>query len=422
MTDSREHSTSWKWWVSLLLLLATMINYIDRQMVSNLSQRITQQFEMSNAQYGILELVFGIAFALGSLFFGTLADRVSVRLLYPAVLVAWSAVGIATGLSRSYESMLVCRGLLGFFESGHWPCALIVTQAVMTRGGRVMGNSVLQSGASLGAIATPIIIRLIVADNMHDDAWRSPFFIIGGVGLVWAVLWMFVVRRGDLDVYREHGAARDDKPLAWLWGFFLDRRFWALAVMVISINTSWQLIRHWLPKFLQVGRGYSEAQALYFNSVYFIATDVGCILAGITGLWLTRAGMDVHRSRVTVFFGCSLLAALTTVAAVLPAGWPLLAVLLLVAGGTLGLFPCYYSFTQELSTRHLGKLTGVLSFIGWMAASPMQPVFGEAVDRTGSFDMGITLVGWSPMVGLLIFLLLWRERPAVASQQPAAAA
>lgn len=413
---SRNRSTSWKSWVSVLLLLATMINYMDRQTLSNLSERITRQFEMTNAQYGFLELVFGIAFAVGSLVFGAVADRVSVRVLYPLILIAWSAVGIATGFTRSYDSMLVCRGLLGFFESGHWPCALIVTQAVLTRGGRVMGNSVLQSGASLGAIVTPIIIRLIVADNPALDAWRSPFYVIGGVGFVWAAAWLLVVRPGDLNMDRE--ARAPEAPWAWLVAFVNDRRFWALAMMVISINTSWQLIRHWLPKFLQSGRGYTEAQSLYFNSAYFIATDVGCILAGMIGLWLTRSGWDVHRSRVAVFLGCSLLAALTTVAATLPAGWPLLGVLLLVAAGTLGLFPCYYSFTQEVSQRHMGKLTGLLSFIGWMAASPLQPIFGKAVDSTGSFDVGLTLVGWSPMLGLVLFLLLWREPAIKAGAMP----
>ncbi len=389
---------------------------MDRQTLSNLSQRITDHFQMSNSQYGTLELVFGISFAIGSLVFGALADRVSVRVLYPLVLIAWSAVGIATGLTRSYTSMLVCRSLLGFFESGHWPCALIVTQAVLTRGGRVMGNSILQSGASLGAILTPIIIRVIVADNTDTNAWRSPFFVIGGVGLAWAAVWLAIIRKGDIAVDHTTETTPGSRNSGWSWlgDFLRDRRFWALAMMVISINTSWQLIRHWLPKFLQAGRGYSEAQALYFNSVYFIATDVGCILAGVVGLWLVRRGWDVHRSRVAVFFGCALLAGLTTVASFLPAGIPLLAMLLCVAAGTLGVFPCYYSFTQEVSQRHLGKLTGVLSFVGWMAASPVQPIFGAAVDRTGSFDLGLALVGWAPMLGLCLFLLLWREPRKIA--------
>src|SRR5690606_22982099 len=105
--EPTSRSTRWQWWVSGLLLLATMVNYMDRQTLANLAVRVTQQFELSNEQYGDLELVFGVAFAIGSLFFGVVADRVSVRLLYPAILVAWSVVGIATGMSTGYTSLLV---------------------------------------------------------------------------------------------------------------------------------------------------------------------------------------------------------------------------------------------------------------------------------------------------------------------------
>ena len=406
--SENQHGKNWHWWVSGLLLLATMINYMDRQTLSNLAVRVQTSFGLNDEQYGDFEVVFGLAFAFGSLFFGIIADRVPVRLLYPFVLVAWSTVGIATGLTNGYQSMLVCRGLLGFFEAGHWPCALIVTQSVMSRSDRAMGNSVLQSGASLGAIVTPLIIAAMVGKsvpNPEDQAWRLPFIVIGGVGLLWAVLWLFSIRSGDL---KRSTTPQNDTPQGrfWLAEFLCDRRFWALAVMVFCINTSWQLIRAWLPKFLQQGRGYSESQALIFNSVYYIATDVGCILAGVATLWLIRRGASVHWGRVIVYAGCALLAALTTAASFLPQGWPLLGVLLLVAGGTLGVFPCYYSFTQELSTNNMGKLTGVLSFLGWMS-SPVHKYFGRLIDETGSFDLGIALVGWAPLVGLVVFLALW---------------
>ncbi len=402
------HGKYWHWWVSGLLLLATMINYMDRQTLSNLAVRVQHSFNLNDEQYGDFEVVFGLAFAVGSLFFGIVADRVPVRLLYPFVLVAWSSVGIATGLTSGYESMLVCRGLLGFFEAGHWPCALIVTQAVMARSDRAMGNSVLQSGASLGAILTPLIIAAMVghsAPDSQDQAWRLPFIVIGAVGLLWAVLWLFSIRAGDLQTNISQPEDRTQSRF-WLAVFLRDRRFWALAVMVFCINTSWQLIRAWLPKFLQQGRGYTESEALIFNSVYYIATDVGCILAGVATLWLIGRGVSVHFGRVLVYAGCALLAALTTVASLLPHGWPLLGVLLLVAGGTLGVFPCYYSFTQELSTNNMGKLTGVLSFLGWMS-SPIHKYFGRLIDETGSFDLGIALVGWAPLVGLVVFLVLW---------------
>ena len=104
-----------------------------------------------------------------------------------------------------------------------------------------------------------------------------------------------------------------------------------------------------------------------------------------------------------------MLSALTTVAAALPQGWLLLGLLLFVGAGTLGLFPCFYSFTQEMSLEHLGKVSGVLSTIAWIASSPLQKFFGRLVDRTGSFDLGLALIGWAPFVALGAMLLLWRH-------------
>ncbi|MGA0040014.1 MAG: MFS transporter [Pirellulales bacterium] len=425
-STQENRSSAGGWWISGLLLLATMINYMDRQTLSNLVPRITAEWQLTNEQYGDMEFVFGVAFALGSLVFGFAADKVSVRWLYPLILVAWSAVGFATGLTRGYESMLVCRGLLGFFESGHWPCALIVTQAVMSKSDRVMGNSILQSGASAGAVLTPLVIRLLVGDSQVPDAWRLPFFVIGAIGVLWAVAWVWLVPKDLLPAGGKRRAAVDSSGTSaeagpdeansetwygWMGTILTDRRFWALIVMVIMINTSWQLVRAWLPTFLQKGRGYSETQSLYFNSVYFIFTDVGCIAAGAAALALARRGMAVHTSRVLVFFACSLLAALTTVAAMLPAGWLMLGTLLAVAAGTLGVFPCYYSFTQELTVSHMGRVTGMLSFVGWLASAPVQKLFGRIVDATGSYDVNMAILGWAPLAGLVAFVILWpRER------------
>lgn len=405
-------SASWRWWISGLLLLATMINYMDRQTLANLSVRITKEFQLTQEQYGNIECVFGWAFALGSLTFGILADRINVRVLYPIVLLGWSSMDCITGLSNGYGTLIVCRFFLGFFEAGHWPCALRVTQRVLSSGDRMMGNSVLQSGASIGAIITPLIIRAIVGDNTAPGAWRPPFFVVGAVGVAWVILWLCMVRREDLaapEPADETAAKASRGDMAFWLGFVRNRRFWALVVVVISINTTWQIIRAWLPKFLMEGRGYSEAAALYFNSAYYIATDVGCILAGAAGLWLVRRGLDTHRAKTLVFGVCALLSALTAAAAALPQGWALLGVLLVVGAGTLGLFPCYYSFTQEMSPQHVGKATGILATIAWLATSPLQNRFGWLVDKTGSFDLGMATIGWLPLVGLLAMLLLWRH-------------
>lgn len=462
-----------------MLLLATMINYMDRQTLANLAVRITDEFQLTDEQYGDLEVVFGISFACGSLVFGYLADLVPVRILYPLVLLAWSAVGFATGLTDGYTSLFYCRALLGFFESGHWPCALVVTHAILASSDRPLGNSILQSGASLGAILTPLIITALVASNTGPSAWRPPFLIIGGVGVVWVALWALVMRGGtiaqpharlgrgagvgaalsnkkeersielasagdakaDTDIHSPYEPPVYEPPVSeppayasngdavatrlWLVSLFLNRKFWALLLMVLSINTTWQLIRAWLPKFLQQGRGYDETTTWLFNSAYYIATDVGCLLAGAAALWLARGGMTAHASRLMVYGACALVSALTCVAAVLPAGWPLLGILLMVGAGTLGLFPCYYSFTQEVNAAHVGKITGLLSFLGWLIPSPMHRYFGRYVDTYHSFDLGIAIVGLAPLIGLFAMLVLWPRQPDAvvveAAQMPAEA-
>ena len=467
-SDGASRTQAWIWWVSGLLLLATMLNYMDRQTLANLSPRITKELSLSNERYGIIEWGFGWAFAVGSLFFGFLSDRISVRFLYPSVLLAWSFVGVLTGFCDGYESMLGCRILLGFFEAGHWPCALRTTKIVLSRQNRTMGNSILQSGGALGAILTPPAILIFGGTSEVLGAWRSPFIIIGSMGVVWVIAWLFTVGGNDLPSARIQDKNVSDSGNRWLvllvsavvvcmtlyvmreqlsplmpdgvlvraffdkhpfWitaaaclfclvvagasdrEFFSEcltnRRFWTLIPVVICINLTWQLIRAWLPKFLQEGRGASEQAALLFNSAYYIAADVGCIAAGAATLWLARRGLGVHRTRLLVFGVCAALTSLTFVAARLPLGWALYSVLLIVAAGSLGLFPCYYSLSQETSERHMGKTTGLLGALAWLVSSPMQKEFGRVVDETHSFDEGLAWAGLAPLVALIALLALW---------------
>ena len=149
------------WAICGLMLLATMLNYMDRQTLAQQAANIREELRLSNESYGWLERGFGLAFAVGSLVTGTIADRVSLRWLYPAILLGWSAVGFMTGWVSNYTELLVCRVMLGFFEAGQWPCALAASQRLLPGDQRPLVNSILQSGASLGAIVTPPIILLL---------------------------------------------------------------------------------------------------------------------------------------------------------------------------------------------------------------------------------------------------------------------
>ena len=91
---------------------------------------------------------------------------------------------------------LFCRILLGFFEAGQWPWRLVTAQRLLSRRDRPLGNSILQSGASFGAIATPFVV--ISLTTTAPDSWRLPFRVIGAAGAVWVIAWLAIVRARDL--------------------------------------------------------------------------------------------------------------------------------------------------------------------------------------------------------------------------------
>ncbi len=407
---------SWKWIVCGLLLLASAINYMDRQTLANAAVRITREFGLNQAQYGNVEAVFGYAFAAGSLVFGWMADRYSVRGLYAAVLALWSIAGFVTGFVHNYDQLLICRCLLGFFEAGHWPCAIRTTRLLLDERQRSMGNGLLQSGASLGAIITPLIMRVLMTDDV--GTWRIPFLTVGAAGLLWIGPWLYCLRGLDLRPPSQTTppAGRASADASFL-SLIFSRRMWIVFVVIACINTTWQILRAWMPKFLQEGRGYSEAHALYFNSVWFAATDVGCLAAGALAVWLAKRSGAVHGARLAVFAGCAALCALCGLVPWLgPGGW-LLFTLALAGAGALGVFPLYHAFTQDISAAHQGKITGVAGVAAWLIPAQIQKLFGLLADRTGSFDLGLALAGFLPLIALVPLALFWKKSPSSAENE-----
>jgi ACS family hexuronate transporter-like MFS transporter len=441
---SIEEPVRTKWLVCGMLLLALVLNYMDRQTLSLTITAIEKELDLNNAQYGQLEKGFGYAFALGGLAFGVLADRVSVRWLYPIVLLGWSAAGLTTGYADRlgqwlsplighasnlgilsspsdgsganppFIGFLVCRIVLGFFEAGQWPCALVTTQRLLSRSDRSFGNSILQSGASVGAILTPLVVGFFAPASGLQSAgwWRTPYVVIGVLGVLWVVPWLAMV--WNLDLRRPTSSIEPNSagPSAASIELPLQvRRYIALIAVVITINLTWQFFRVWLPKMLEQYHGYSPEQVRWFVMAYYISTDVGCIAAGATVKLLAGRWTTVHGARMATFAICALLTSFSTIAAGLPPGPLLLGVFLLIGFGALGLFPNYYSFTQELSGRHQGKITGSLGFITWIVSSEMQVIVGKAVDQTHSYKTGIFWIGLVPLLGLLAMAVLWGKSP-----------
>jgi ACS family hexuronate transporter-like MFS transporter len=395
------------------MFFATMLNYMDRQTLAQQASEIRGALSLTNSDYGWLESGFGIAFALGSMGVGLLVDRVSLRWLFPAILLGWSAVGFLTGWVTSFTELLLCRIALGAFEAGQWPCALAASQRLLAPSQRAMGNSILQSGASLGAIVTPQVILMLNAGG--PGGWRLPFQVVGAVGVLWVAAWFLTIRPGELELHPSLAPGGDGRhdprsdPGDTPPGAFA-MRLAALLVVVVAINLCWQYFRAWMPMMLEKHYGYGRADVQHFSSWYYLVAGAGCLASGFVVKALTGRGYPVHGARMTAFGFCVMLTTLSVAAAFLPASPLLLGCYLAIGFGSMGQFPPYYAFTQDLSVRQMGKVTGILSFATWIAIAISQWATGQWIDRTGSYTAVTLCLGLAPIAALIALLLLWDRR------------
>ncbi len=442
-TDERKTGEWWPWAVCVALLLATMLNYMDRQALAVTLPTLKEKFHLAEGRVGMVEGCFGYAFAVGSLLFGWLADRMGPRYLYPLVLAGWSVAGIATSLAGQefvttvlqqpddepgtgvFRWLLICRVALGLCEAGHWPCALLTVRAILSARQRTLGNGILQSGASIGAVLVPLYIE---AAERAGQSWEFPFWSIGIAGLAWIPLWLVLIRGRDLLAVKSDDAATaggsanqsvastEADSSGGTVGFI--RRIVVLTVIVSTLTISWQFLRAWLALLLQDHHGYSKQATRGLMSGYFIASDVGCILSGLTVAWLVRRGLSVHGARLSGFL---LFAVLTACGALVPycGDGRLMVLMLFVAGaGILGLHPFYYSLTQEISARRMGSVSGALAAVGWIVSSTSQILLGQRIEATKSYELGLLLVGLAPMAGFVCLWLLW-PKPSTHRSEPA---
>jgi ACS family hexuronate transporter-like MFS transporter len=242
---------------------------------------------------------------------------------------------------------------------------------------------------------------IITAFREVGSAWQTPFVVIGAVGVLWTPLWLQLTRSGAVDV-RPQLPATDSTSRSNVEGRFA-LQFALLIVVVVTISLTWQIHRAWQLKYLKEIRHYSETDANWFGSAYFLVADVGCLAFGALVTLLTRWGMQLRFSRLTSFAGCAALVALSVAVPSLENGLWLFAALLAVGAGSLGAHPQYYALAQELPARHMGFLSGVLSATSWVAVGIVQGRMGEYVRRTGSYDLPLMIAGLAPLIGLLAF-------------------
>ena len=171
---------NYRWYVCGLLFFASVINYIDRQVIGILKPTLQQQFGWSELDYGDIVFSFQLAYAIGFLFAGRIMDRLGTRAGFAIAIVVWSVAAMAHawvmyfggavaamlamfGLtySASVAGFMGARFALGLGESGNFPGAIKTVAEWFPRKERAFATGIFNAGTNIGALLTPLIVPVI---------------------------------------------------------------------------------------------------------------------------------------------------------------------------------------------------------------------------------------------------------------------
>src|SRR5215469_2455166 len=163
------------WAVAVLLFMATVLNYMDRQTLSMAAPLIQRELALDNAKFGLLASAFFFTYGAMMGISGWILDRVSIRWGYAATVLVWSLAGTLTGAAANFTQLFSCRLILGIGEAANWPAALRVISRVVPPEKRSLMNGFFNSGASVGAVITPPLMVFLSI----RAGWRFAFVVIG---------------------------------------------------------------------------------------------------------------------------------------------------------------------------------------------------------------------------------------------------
>lgn len=272
------------WWIIVgLLLLATSLSFLDRQVLSVSILKIKEDLHISDIDYGFINAGFLISYAVMFTLGGILIDRYGSRLGLAFSVGFWSFATLLHSLSNSVFHFGLFRFLLGVGEGGCFPGAIKAVMEWVPKSKQALANGIAIGGSAVGAVVAPPLCVYLLG----IVGWRSVFLISGGFGFVWLLAWLFYTRRRKhtlVEVNEKDNAVNSFGGERVKFSVLLRNKE-ALVFIVIRfvLDPIFYFYMFWIPKYL------NECHLLSLDSIGkvlwipFLALGVANVLGG----WLS---------------------------------------------------------------------------------------------------------------------------------------
>ena len=376
-----------------MLVLAGVVNYIDRATLAVANPLIRDELHLSIADMGYLLSAFLWAYAFAQLPTGAMVDKLGPRLLLTLGLSLWSFAQLLGGLVQSFGQFFAARVLLGVGEAPQFPTGARVARDWFNPRDRGLATGIFNCASTLGtAIAVPLLTAL-----MLGFGWRWMFGVMGIAGLLVAVLWYAVYRNpeqvaltAEENAYRTQGdppGQRTRVTFAEWKQLFRFRTTWGMIGGYFGcIYLTW-IYTAWLPGYLEIQRHMSVKGTGIYAAIPFAWGVVGGVLGGYLADVLVRRGVSPMGSRKYP----AALALLGTAACTVAAAY-VESNALAIAFISASLFLVYVTSTCAWALSSVGAPTNctasigaMQNFGGYLGGALAPTVTGLIVQNTGSF-------------------------------------
>lgn len=412
-----------RWVILGVLFCATTINYMDRFLLGVLKPTIMQDLRWTETDYANVVFCFQMAYAIGLLFVSRLIDRIGVRTGLALVVGMCAIASASHSFVSSALGFCLARFALGFAESGTWPGCVKTIGEWFPRKERALGNGVINSGSSIGATVTPLVVPFI----LKLVAWPFTFLFTAALDVTWIFVWLLGYRSPDRHPWlKKHELAyirSDPNPpqgnVSW-WQLFGHRQTWAFLIAKGLSDPVWWFFLFWIPGFLakqyNLASGSAAASAAAMAlpvMLIYIMASVGSISGGWLSMRLIGRGWSINAARKTVMLGCAL--CVTPVFTVLyPIGlWPSVFLIGLAAAAHLGFSANLFTVATDTVPKHaVGSVAGIGGLAAAVFAMFNAKLVGFVLDTTHSYAIPFVIASCSYLVALgILHLLLPKLEP-----------
>lgn len=399
-----------RWWLCGLLLAATSLSFLDRQVLSVLAPVITKALAMANLDYANVTTAFLVSYALMFLLGGRLMDLVGTRLGMAFSVGLWSLASALHAVAQNALHLGCFRFLLGVGEGGCFPGAAKGVAEWFPPRERALAMGVAIGGASLGSvIAPPLTVWLA-----KYLSWREVFVVTGVLGVIWVAAWLLVSRQlpTAAPAAAEAASPAERPSLGSLLG---EPGVWGLALARFIFDPVFYFYMFWIPKYLNQARGVTLQQIGELSWIPFLALGLSNIAGGWVSDRLIRRGMPALRARLLVMGAAACLTVSSSLAGCVqsvPLALGMMALLMFAHGFWITNYVTLIS--DRFPRGAVGTVMGFAGAVGAVGGMLANTAIGWAVDHL-SYGPVWVISGFMYPMAFLVLLAFNRPKSSATS-------